>query len=144
VSDSDRIQALEDREAIRELYARWAYCDYEKDGRGWSELFVEDGTYINPRGVEFAGRAAIEQNLVDRNAARPAEWRVVHIFGPVVIQLHGDTAEAYANYVACARQAADGPWSIGASGRHHARLVRRGGGWLFSEYRIVNPPEAAG
>src|SRR5687767_2946844 len=124
MSDSDRIQALEDREQIRELYTRWAERDYERDARGWSELFTADGKYVNPRGVEFVGRAAIEKNLVDRNAARSEEWRVVHVFGPVVVKLNGDTAEASTQYVACARHHTDSPWTIGACGRHETRLIK--------------------
>ncbi len=142
MSQVDQFQAFLDREQIREMYALWAERDHNKDATGWSQLFTEDAKYINPRGFEFVGRVAIEKNLHDRNTARSPEWQVVHVFGPVVVTLHGDTAEAYAEYVACARHHIDNPWTIGAVGRHHSRLVRRDGKWLFTEYRIVNPPDA--
>ena len=130
---------MTDEEQIREMQAIWAERRSDLDIEGLSDMFCEDGRFINPRGGEFVGRAAIRTYFTERYSAR-TDWYVTHVFGPVIVRVNGDTAESTADYLACERKGAEGAWKLGASGRMHARLVRRAGGWLYAEYRIVNPP----
>ena len=130
---------MTDEEQIREMQALWGQRDSERDFDGWSQLYTEDGKYINPRGQEFVGRAALKQNIADRYASRPEGQRTVHVFGPPIVRVHGDVAESATDYVVLLRE--NNTTTPGATGRHYARLVRRGSGWLFTEYRIINVPD---
>jgi uncharacterized protein (TIGR02246 family) len=129
-----------DEQQVREMLARWGQLHADKDADRWSQLWTEDGTYVNPRRDVFAGRAAIRQYLVDRYTVHPPDRYIRHIFSVPIVRVDGDTAEISADY---ASLQCDGnkPAFIGAIGRHHATLIRRDGGWLFTEYRIVNPYE---
>lgn len=132
--------ATSDEQQVREMLALWGQRHADKDADGWSQLWTEDGAYVNPRRDVFAGRAAIRQYLVDRYTAHPPDRYIRHIFSVPIVRLDGDRAEVSADY---ASLQCDGskPAFIGAIGRHHASLIRRDGGWLFTEYRIVNPYE---
>ena len=132
---------MTDEELIQEMQARWAECDANKNAERLSELFTEDGKYISGIRVEYAGRAAIRKNLEDRTARNPADRHTMHIFGPAIVHVDGDTAEARSAYVAYGR-VGDGPWEVMTIGQFHNRLIRRSGGWLFSvmDNRAIGTP----
>jgi uncharacterized protein (TIGR02246 family) len=121
---------MTDEDAIRRLRALWAECDADKDAKGWSELFTEDGKYISRRGVA-SGRAEIQRNLEERTASNPPDRHTMHIFGPGNITIDGDSAEAVSAYVAYGR-IGDKPWEIMSIGRFYDKLVKRNGEWLFT------------
>ncbi len=123
---------MTDEDQIREMHARWAECDADKDAEGLSQLFTEDGKFISGRRVEYAGRAAVRKKLEDRTARSPADRHTMHVFGPAVIKINADQAEARSAYVAYGR-AGDGPWEVMTIGRFHTRLAKRNGAWLFTE-----------
>src|SRR5216110_3363269 len=55
-----RLQALEDAEAIRNLKARYAaLCDSQYDADGIASLFAEDAVWESPALGRFEGREAI-------------------------------------------------------------------------------------
>ncbi len=120
---------MDDRDEITELQALWAERDADADAVGWSELFASDGRYISARG-EFVGRDAIRRSIEERTARNPPDRRTMHIFGPPVIRIAGDTADSVFAYVAYGR-VGDGPWEIMTVGRFHNQLVRQDGRWLF-------------
>ena len=120
---------MSDRDEICELQALWAERDSDADAVGWSELFTEGGRYISGRG-EFVGRAAIRQSIEERTARNPPNRRTMHIFGPPVIKVENDSAEAVFAYVAYGR-VGDGPWEVMTIGRFHNQLLRQEGRWLF-------------
>jgi hypothetical protein len=129
-----------DEEQIREVLALWGQLHADKNADGWSQLWTEDGKYVNPRREEFVGRAAIRQYLFDRYNTHPPERYIRHVFGVPLIRVSGDTAETAADYASCQCDGAN-PAFIGAIGRHYSRLERRHDRWYFTEYRIVNPYE---
>jgi ketosteroid isomerase-like protein len=131
---------MTDEDKIREMQALWAQRDTNRDADGWSSLYIPDGKYVNPAGLEFVGRAAIRQNLLDRYARRAPNERTTHVFGEMVIRINGDEARSAVDYIVCVRDG-DNQTRVGSIGRHYARLVRHGEQWLFAEYRIVNHPD---
>ncbi len=131
---------MTDEEQIREMQGLWAQRRSDRDVDAFAALFSEDGKFVNPRGGEYLGRAAIHAYFSERYGAR-SDWYVTHVFGPVIVRVHGDTAESTADYLAVEREGSEGSWKLGASGRMYARLVRKDGRWLYAEYRIVNPPD---
>src|SRR5262245_43766285 len=130
---------MSDADEIQRMRALWAERDADKDAKGWSELFTEDGKYISRRGVS-AGRAEIQRNLEERTASNPPDRNTMHIFGPGNITIDGDTAEAVYAYVAYGR-VGDQPWQIMTIGRFHDKLVRQDGRWLFTS--VENRPIGA-
>jgi uncharacterized protein (TIGR02246 family) len=131
---------MTDEDQIREMQALWGQLHADKNADGWSQLWTEDGKYVNPRREEYIGRAAIRQYLVDRYASHPPDRYIRHVFGLPVIRVTGDTAEMSADYASCQCNGTQPAFS-GTIGRHYSRLVRREGRWSFTEYRIVNPYE---
>jgi hypothetical protein len=121
---------MDDREQISELQAVWAEHDSDADAVGWSEVFTAGGRYISGRG-EFVGREAIRKSIEDRTARNPPNRRTMHIFGPPVITITGDTATSVSAYVAYGR-VGDGPWEVMTIGRFHCELARENGKWLYS------------
>lgn len=89
-----RLQALEDREAIRELIARYGPLADSGDAAGVAALWTADGTYAVHGFADANGRAQIagliegayHQQLMDDGCA--------HLLGPVAIELDGDRASA--------------------------------------------------
>jgi uncharacterized protein (TIGR02246 family) len=127
---------MDDADEIRRMRALWAECDADKNAKGWSELFTEDGKYISRRGVS-TGRAEIQRNLEERTASNPPDRNTMHIFGPGNIRIDGDTAEAEYAYVAYGR-VGDKPWEVMSIGRFYDKLVKRNGQWLFTS--VENRP----
>jgi ketosteroid isomerase-like protein len=122
---------MTDEEKIRQMQALWSEKDADKDAVGLSELYTEDGKYVSRRG-ELVGREAIRKDLEHRTAVAPPNRNTMHIFGPPVIKIDGDTAESVSAYVAYGR-IGDDPWAVMTIGRFHCKLARRGDGWLFTE-----------
>ena len=131
---------MSDEEQIRAMQALWGQRHADRDAEGWSQLFTENGTYINPRRQSFVGRAAIRAYLEERYAGHAADRHIRHVFGEPLISIQADIAEMSADYASIQCNGAE-PAFIGAMGRHSSRLIRQDGRWLFEEYRIVNPYE---
>jgi uncharacterized protein (TIGR02246 family) len=130
---------MSDYDEISRMRARWAERDADKDAKGWSELFTEDGKYISRRGVS-SGRSEIQRNLEERTASNPPDRHTMHIFGPGNITINGDSAEAVYAYVAYGR-VGDTPWEVMSIGRFHDKLVKQNGQWLFTS--VENRPIGA-
>jgi uncharacterized protein (TIGR02246 family) len=129
---------MTEEEQIRELQALWAQCHADNDAVGWSELFAEDGKFVNPRGGEIVGRDALQAYFKERYI-HPTR-RTTHVFGIPVIRIDGDTAESATDYLSSSRDG-DAGTVAGAIGRMHVRYKRQNGRWYFTEYRIVNHPD---
>ena len=89
-----RLQALEDREAIRELIASYGPLADTGAAEALSQLWTEDGRYAVGGMTEAKGRAAIAA-LIDGAVHRGLMADgCAHTLGPVAITLDGDTATA--------------------------------------------------
>jgi uncharacterized protein (TIGR02246 family) len=129
---------MTDEDQIRELQALWGQRHADRDPVGWSDLWTEDGTFVNPRGEAITGRKALREYFTQRYLAN--ERRAIHTFGIPVIRVSGTTAVSATDYVSTSRDA-DGTSVVGAIGRMYIHLVKQDGKWLFAEYRIVNHPD---
>lgn len=89
-----RIRALEDKEAIRELIARYGPLADSGDAERVAALWHEEGSYAVAGMTEARGRQAIaalieaplHQQLIAQGCA--------HLLAPVTITLDGDSATA--------------------------------------------------
>ena len=91
---ADKIQRLEDIEAIRNLKARYcAFCDDGYDPDGIASLFVEDGVWEGGVHVQgkYEGREAIRSYF--SNTSSRITFAVHSVLNPI-IEINGNTAHA--------------------------------------------------
>ena len=132
----DRTQELEDREAIRRIFADYAgYLD-AGDHAGYASLFADDGVMAAQLG-EAVGPAAIEATL---DAALGPSVRAtfpsaVHVMNNQRIDIEGDTATTDVLWFYLTTDD-DGVPTILQAGRYTDRLVKRNGEWKLSRHDI--------
>ncbi len=124
---------LEDKDAIRELLAR--YC-FLLDGYRLNEfagLFIADGEWISRNGVA-TGPEAIERLLRDL-VPEPAPGRGrKHFTTNIIIDLSGDGATVVSNFLVV-RDSVAGP-VISVAGTYDDVVVRTREGWRFKSRRL--------
>jgi uncharacterized protein (TIGR02246 family) len=89
-----RLQALEDREAIRNLIASYGPLADSGDAAGVAALWTEDGIYAVGGFGESRGRDAIAALIAGETHQRLMADGCTHLLGPVAITLDGDHATA--------------------------------------------------
>jgi uncharacterized protein (TIGR02246 family) len=123
--------ALADKDAIRDLLARYCFHLDADEFEAMAELFTEDGVWETAFG-KGTGRAGIAaQALGIATGPRP---RRVHQTTNIVIDLDGDTATARSNWLLF-QNTPSGP-AIGSGGAYRDRLVKRDGQWFFQHRTI--------
>jgi len=132
----ERLTALEDREAIRNLIASYGPLADSGNAEAVAALWVENGSYAVGGMVEAKGRAAIAA-LIDGETHRALMADgCAHLLGPVAIDLHGDHA------VACGHSIVfrNGPtgFEVWRASANRWLLVRTAAGWRVE--RRVNAP----
>lgn len=122
-----RLQALEDREAIRDLIASYGPLADSGDAEGVAGLWTADGVYAVDGFPEARGHAAIaalitgpvHQGLMARGCA--------HLLGAPVIDLAGDCATARCHSVVLAK--AGEAWEPVRVAANRWELARTPDGW---------------
>lgn len=89
-----RLRTLEDREAIRDLIARYGPLADSGNAEGVAALWAEDGVYAVAGFAEAQGRAAIAALIAGDNHRQLMAEGCAHVLGPVAIDLDGDRAVA--------------------------------------------------
>ena len=126
-----RLRALEDREAIRELIARYAYevdCGEPPD---WASVFSAD--------IEMeAGKLGVSRGLaeIERRFSRAEHRDAIregsqHAYTNLVVDLDVDGDRATAWGYACVHTRRDGAWRIYTLGVNRWELRREADGWKF-------------
>lgn len=140
---ANRLQALEDREAIRMLIASYGPLADCGDSMGLASLWTEDGSYgIGGLGVA-QGQAAIA-GLIDGPVHQELMANgCAHLLGPVAIDLDGDRATARGHSVVFRH--ADGQFEAARVSANYWDLVRTDDGWRVShrENALLDGSEAA-
>jgi len=129
---ANRVQRLEDREAIHGLFMRYRQCLDEKDFSGYASLFAEDGEFVAAVGTA-KGRAGIEE-FVDgmRGSLLTAvAGNDLHIVVNPEISVDGDRATARSTWIYLVRADDDGP-TLSKVGHYEDELVREDGEWRFA------------
>jgi 3-phenylpropionate/cinnamic acid dioxygenase small subunit len=127
--------ALEDREAIRELLAEYCFLldGYELDA--FAAMFSADGRWISRNG-SATGPAAIEalmRGLVPE--PRPGARRK-HFTTNILITLAGGTATVRSNFLVV-RDSPAGP-AIAVAGTYRDELVKQEGRWRFRSRELFH------
>jgi ketosteroid isomerase-like protein len=145
------LQALEDRLAIEQVWAKYAQALDTADPEAYASLFTPDA-YVEVDGKPYQGREAIQamiRNIRTRlgvdQAAPDSHGRrfgpIRHLLSNLVVEVNGDhaTSESYWTEVITNGKNAQGignPPSVLKMGRYEDELVKRNGKWLFSR-RII-------
>jgi uncharacterized protein (TIGR02246 family) len=126
--------ALEEKDAIREVMAR--YCFALDDGRfaDMAALFTEDGTWHTFFGKAM-GRKAIAEFAAGLRSHRTDNPRAIHQVTNIVITLDGDSAKVRSNWTTV-QNAPEGP-KIGSGGAYDDEMVKIDGQWFF-RYRTID------
>ena len=123
----------EEREQVRELYARYAFTiDYNRFEE-WVRCFTEDGVFESP----IFGRHQGSQGLLKFTAQYKESMggaKVIHVMSNLSFRLDGEhgTGGCYLNYY----HVKDGKLSLAALGRYEDHLRRVNGEWLFESRKV--------
>jgi len=127
------MSALEDKDAIRELLARYCFLldGYRLDE--FAALFTADGEWISRNGTA-KGPAEIEK-LLRGMVPEPAPGRRrKHFTANIIVDLAGDSATVISNFLVV-RDSEAGP-AIAVAGTYDDIVVRTGQGWKFKSRRL--------
>jgi 3-phenylpropionate/cinnamic acid dioxygenase small subunit len=123
----------EDRESVRELYARYAHTIDEGHFEEWAACFTEDGVFEEKELGRFAGREALIAMAQDFRAGLDgAQQR--HIIDNVSFQLEGDRGVGTCNLTHHVTRG--GLTELTGVGVYHDKLRKVNGQWRF-ESRLV-------
>ena len=138
-----RLRALEDREAIRELIARYGPLADAGAAEAIAALWAEDGSYGVGGMGEARGRRAIA-GLIEGPTHRDLMAQgCAHLLGPVTIELDGDRATARGHSVVFRH--GDGRFEVFRVSANRWELLRDEEGWRVShrENALLDGAQAA-
>ena len=118
----------QDREQIRELYARYSITLDAGDFEGWIDCFTGDAIFDSPRFGHHEGHEGL-RTFIGRYKASLGGARTMHINANVSFTIDGEhgTGTCYFIFFHCK----DGRSSLGALGHYHDKLRRDDGVWRF-------------
>jgi uncharacterized protein (TIGR02246 family) len=126
-------QAADDKDAIRELMARYCYALDACDFAGVAALFAADGEWTTSYGAA-RGRHAIEE-LLASIVPRPGEGpQRKHYITNIVIRLDGDRATATSDHLVV-RESEHGLLPV-MGGRYIDAFARIDGAWAFARKEL--------
>jgi 3-phenylpropionate/cinnamic acid dioxygenase small subunit len=125
---------LEDREEIRELYARYAHAIDEAQFEQWVDCFTEDGVFESPRFGRHAGREGLRRFTVIYKESLGGAKPLHHITN-VIFSVSGEeaTGGCYLAYYHCK----DGIAALSAVAHYIDRLRKVDGQWRFSSRQVA-------
>ena len=124
---------LEDREELRELYAR--YCHSIDSGRydEWVDCFTEDGVFESPRFGRCAGREGLLQ-FCKQHRESLGGAHVLHIVANLSFDIQGDTGTGTCHLVY--NHCKDGRIQQSAVGHYTDLLKKTAKGWRFKSRHV--------
>jgi ketosteroid isomerase-like protein len=136
MTDTERLQLLEDREEIRQIFVDYARYLDAGDHAGYASLFAADGVLAAQLG-EAVGPAAIEA-ILDENLGPRVRGHLppaIHVMANHDIHVDGHQATATVVWYYMTTDADACP-TILQSGRYRDDLVREGGRWKIRHHEI--------
>jgi 3-phenylpropionate/cinnamic acid dioxygenase small subunit len=124
---------IEDREEIRELYARYAHTIDNGRFNEWIDCFTEDGVFESPRFGKHSGREGLRRfSAIYKDSLGGA--KPFHQMTNVIFKIDGDQASGgcYLTYYHCK----DGKAALSAAGNYTDQLRKVGGEWRFQSRRV--------
>jgi uncharacterized protein (TIGR02246 family) len=141
-STEQRLQRLEDRDAIHQLFSDYGHYLDRGDFESYAELFAENGeVLLGPMG-RAKGRDNIREMM--RGVLELSKGTSVHIISSPKIKLDGDTATSEVMWSVVGLDA-DGATEVTMVGRHLDDLVRVDGRWMLAKRRgVMDLPRLGG
>lgn len=124
---AERLRALEDREAIRDLIARYGPLADSGDAAGVAALFAPDGVYAVGGMGEAHGHKAIAALIEGPVHQALMEDGCAHVLTAPAIDLAGDSAVARCHSVVFRHEG--GRWAAARVSANRWELQRGAGGW---------------
>jgi 3-phenylpropionate/cinnamic acid dioxygenase small subunit len=123
----------EDREQIRELYARYAYTVDLGRYPEWVQCFTEDGVFESPIFGQHKGADGLLKFTALYKASQGGA-QVRHVMSNVTFAINGDqaTGGCYLSYYHCK----DGKVALAALGRYEDKLCKFNGEWRFASRKV--------
>ncbi|SLK00793.1 nuclear transport factor 2 family protein [Novosphingobium mathurense] len=125
---AERLQRLEDLEAIRSIIAQYGPLADSGDGEALSQLWTDNGEYEVVGFAAAQGRGAIAGLIEGANHRSLMCQGCAHLLGPVAIELDGDLASARGHSVIF-RHLGDGQFEAHRVAANCWTLERRAEGW---------------
>ena len=130
---AQRIQALEDAEAIKKLKARYTnYCDNGYDPDGIASLFTEDAIWDGGVFGKSVGREAIRKFF--QGASKMLPFAIHYVMNPI-IEVNGNTATG-SWYLFQTCTFAEGNQAVWGAARYSEEYVKQGGEWKFKNLKV--------
>ncbi len=132
----------DDKEAVRELFSRYAWGYDCRDYEAVGETFLPDGVLIGPEGP-LSGRAAIQAwmhaHVQEHHADKVMQHHIDHLL------IEGDETRCRAqSYWTVIVHYGDGSCGVGSLGWYDDTLVKLDGQWFFEERRFnLDMPDRA-
>ncbi len=136
MNDAARLQVLEDREEIRQIFVEYARCLDRGDHAGYANLFARDGVLVAQLG-EAVGPAAIEA-ILDEHLGPQVRGHLpeaIHVMNNHRIDVDADTATTEVIWFYLTTDP-DGVPTVLQSGRYADDLVREDGVWKIGRHDI--------
>jgi ketosteroid isomerase-like protein len=130
----ERLQVLEDVEAIKKLKARYTLAVDARDAEGVVSLFTADGVWDGGSFGRYEGKDAVRSFF--RSVPERLSFFVHYVSNPL-IEIDGDRATG-SWYLLEPCTFAEGNQPVWGSARYEERYRRVGGEWKFEEMRLVS------
>jgi ketosteroid isomerase-like protein len=126
------VSVLEEKDAIRELMAR--YCFYFDNGEfaAWLDLFTPDGAFDLGKMGRFAGRESLQKFLKSLPLTNGVPL-MKHCVMNSIVAVNGDEATAQ-SYVVVVR--GGDSLALSVAGRYVDHLTKTADGWRFKERTV--------
>ena len=126
--------STDDRLALQDLYARYAYAFDSADADRWAALFTRDGRFAPPAMPEVVGTAALRAFAAARAEDAPG---MRHLMSNVLVEPADDGARGTA-YFLCLRLGPDGLFRLRNFGRYDDVFEREDGTWKIATRTVVS------
>jgi uncharacterized protein (TIGR02246 family) len=139
-----RIQALEDRDAIRALLVSYATMLDNRDFPGFEQLWARDAEFVGSAGNTAKGPAAIRalmEGLLKASGA-PVPGRDFHLVMNQTVDVTGDTATGLSRGTWVVTNP-DKQLQISIVANYYDQFVRENGRWKFKRHQIGGTPPAS-
>lgn len=141
---AERVQALEDKQAIHALMTNYGRTLDARDFAGFEQLFARDSEFVSGPGGGAKGPAAIRallEGLLKKNAA-PVPGRDFHLFYNETIEVNGNEATALSKG-AFVVPGQNSRLEMSILANYHDQFVREDGRWKFKRRQIGDNPPAS-
>jgi hypothetical protein len=129
------MNALEDKDAIRELLAGYCFLLDSYQLKELGQLFLEGGEWVSRNG-SATSPDGIEKFMRQLVPEPGPGTRRKHFTANIIIRLNGDHAEVTSNFLVV-RDTSTGP-AIAVAGTYHDVVVKDGANWRFKSRQLTH------